>query len=563
MAISIRPPHDVPEGTPMAVSLRSTREIDTGSWRTFRPEFVTRPSPCHLDCPAGTDVRAVLERAAAADAAGAWRTIMECNPLPGVCGRVCYHPCEASCNRSALDEGIAVHAVERGIADEAARTSVANAIVEALPPATGRRIAIVGSGPAGLSCAYHLARRGHLPVVFDAADEAGGMLRYGIPAYRLPHDVLAREVAFLRQLFVEFRMRKRLGVTLTWNELAAFDATFIAVGNQRSKAAGVRGEQLTGVRPAIDFLRDVNSGRSVKLGGHAVVIGGGNTALDAARAALRYGAAVTVLYRRSRSEMPAHPAEIAQADREGVRFLFHAAPIEFRATRSGVLAGIDCQRMRPGLVDASGRCTPEPVSGDTFSIRCDHVFTAVGEELEDGPFETVIAIARGRLQADAWGRTASPPLFAGGDAATGAGTVVEAIGSGRRAAAAIDAWLTGGVVSLPPPGGTRVEVRDLNLCYFSAASRMSEPMIGGLEAAESFAEVAGPLAWADAVAEARRCLRCGACTACGNCAVFCPDAAVHRNGDTYSIDYAHCKGCGLCVSECPRAAMRLVPEGAR
>ncbi len=563
MSISIRLPGDVPDGTPMAVSLRSTRELETGSWRTFRPIYVTRPSPCNLDCPAGTDVRAMLAHVGADDPASAWRTIMERNPLPGVCGRVCYHPCETACNRTALDERLAVHAIERVVADAAARTDAAAAIVDALAPATGRHIAVVGSGPAGLSCAYHLARRGHRPVIFEAADAPGGMLRYGIPAYRLPREVLAREVDFLKRLYVEFRMGKRLGATLTWKELAPFDATFIAVGNQRSKRTGAPGEDLAEVRPAIDFLREVNAGQPARVTGRVVVIGGGNTALDAARVALRQGAAATIVYRRSRSEMPAHPAEIAQAEHEGVRFVFHAAPIEFHASRRGMLAGMECQRMRPGAPDASGRCTPEPIPGETFSIMCDDVLTALGEELEQEAFDNVMGIARGRLQADKYGRTQTPPLFAGGDAATGAGTVVEAIGSGRRAAEAIDAWLTGGIVSASAPADGRVEVPDLNLFYFHRTTRVHEPMLRSADATAGFREVVLPLTWTEARAEAQRCLSCGDCNECGNCTVFCPDAAVHRTDAGLVIDYAHCKGCGICVTECPRAAMAFVAEEAR
>lgn len=564
MAVTIRPPTDVPDGTPMAVSLRTTRELATGSWRTFRPVYATRPSPCNLDCPAGTDVRAFLTRAAAGDADGAWRTILERNPLPAVCGRVCYHPCEAACNRAELDDRLAVHAVERAVASEAARRNAAAAIVDALPARTGRRVAIVGSGPAGLSCAYHLARHGHRAVVFEAADEPGGMLRYGIPAYRLPRAVLAGEIDLLRRLGVDFRSGRRLGGTLAWDDLAAYDATFLAVGKQRSKSSGVPGEQVAGVRPALEFLREVNAGLPARVAGRVIVIGGGNTALDAARVALRQGAAVTIVYRRSRPEMPAHPAEIAQAEVEGVRFVFHAAPIGYVAGRGDALASVECQRMRPGAPDASGRCTPEPIPGDTFSVRCNHVLTAIGEELEEETFAEAVAIARGRMQADRWGRTPSMPLFAGGDAATGAGTVVEAIGSGRRAADAIHATLTGAIVAADNGDSGRVEVRDLNLFYFFRARRVDEPTLHRVEATGGFGEVVKPLAWDEAMAEARRCLSCGACTECGNCVVFCPDAAVrHADGPGYVVDYDHCKGCGICVTECPRGAMALVPEELR
>jgi NADPH-dependent glutamate synthase beta subunit-like oxidoreductase len=480
-------------------------------------------------------VRAVLALAGDGDAVGAWRTIVERNPLPGVCGRVCYHPCEASCNRSALDDRLAVHAIERAIAAEAARQN-ARTIAGGLPPVTGKRVAIVGSGPAGLSCAYHLARQGHRAVIFEAADEPGGMLRYGIPAYRLPREVLAGEIDLLRTLGIEFRFGRRLGATLSWDDLAAYDATFVAVGRQRSKGSDLAGEQLTGVRPAMDFLREVNGGRASRVAGSVIVVGGGNTALDAARVALGRGAAVTIVYRRSRREMPAHPAEVAQAELEGVQFVFHAAPVEYIASPEGVLGSVDCQRMRPGPADESGRSSPQPIPGETFSICCNHVLTAIGEELEEEAFERVLTIARGRLQSDRWGRTPSAPLFAGGDAATGAGTVVEAIGSGRRAAEAIDASLSGGIVSADAGAAGRVDVPDLNLFYFFRARRVDEAMLHRVEATSGFREVAQPLEWDEAMAEARRSeLRRAPNAGTASCSVPMPQSSAPTAPDTSSI----------------------------
>ena len=547
----------------MAVSLRTTRELPTGSWRTFRPRYVTSASPCNLDCPAGTDVRRFLTLASNGDAVAAWRTILERNPLPAVCGRVCYHPCEAACNRLGLDDRVAVHAIERAVATEAARLNAAREIVDGIRARDGARVAVVGSGPAGLSCAYHLALAGHHPVIFEAADEAGGMLRYGIPAYRLPREILADEIDLVRRLGAEIRTGQRVGDTVTWDDLNTFDAIFLGAGNQRSKPAGVAGETLDGVRPAIDFLRDVNAGRRVSVSGRVVVIGGGNTAIDAARVALRKGAKVTVVYRRSRPDMPAHPDEIAQAEAEGIQFVFQASPIRFQGWR-GVLTSLHCQRTRPGVPDASGRSTPEPIPGDTFTLSCNDALTAIGEELEREAFESVVEIARGRMKADRWGRTAKAPIFAGGDAATGAGTVVDAIGSGRRAAEAIHARFAG--VEIAPEGdpGARVPIDELNLFYFGHVPRVHVPMLHKSYAITGFREVAGPLGWDEAVVEASRCLSCGLCTECNNCAVFCPDAAIsHRADGGYAIDESHCKGCGICVAECPRGAMSLVPEELR
>ncbi len=565
--ITIRGPLDVPDGAPMAVSQRSTRELTTGDWRTFRPQYVERASPCNLDCPAGTDVRRFLAQAAAGDAAAAWRTILEHNPLPGVCGRVCYHPCEQACNRAALDGRVAVHAVERAVADEVRRLGSGAAVETPVTAArTGTEVAVVGAGPAGLSSAYHLARRGHQVTVYDEGDEPGGMLRYGIPAYRLPREVLDDEIGRLRAMGVSFVPAARLGDTVPWAALDAFAAIFVAGGIQRSRRARIEGEDVPGVRPALGFLREANTRGVPALEGRVVVIGGGNTAIDAARIARRAGATAVVVYRRSRADMPAHPDEIAQAEREGVEIVCHAAPLGV-TTRAGHVGCVRCQPTRPGAPDASGRRAPEPIPGATFEITCSHVLTAIGEELDAGVFGSVVPVADGRIVADAMGRTsasAARAIFAGGDAATGAGTVVEAIGSGRRAAEGIDAWLRGATVDAPD-GAERVGPAHLNLFHFRRAERVEAPHLPPARALAGVGEVVGPLAWNVAAREAGRCFACGECTHCNNCVVFCPDAAVHADPASggYAIDLLHCKGCGVCVAECPRGAMALVPEMPR
>lgn len=558
--IPIKPLADDLADLPGAVSFHSTRELATGNWRTYRPEYVTRPSPCNLDCPAGTDVRAFLSLAAAGDVEGAWRMIRRANPLPGVCGRVCYHPCESHCNRAEYDERVAVHAVERAIAAEARRLRLDPEPTEV---DQSRRVGIVGAGPAGLSCAYHLARRGYGVTVFDEALEPGGMLRYGIPAYRLPRAALEAEIGLLRRMGITFVNGVKIGKTNGAPDLGAYAAVFLATGAQRSKAAKVPGENVRGVMSGLDMLRQVNGGVGMPFIGKAVVIGGGNTAVDAARVALRLGAEATIVYRRSREDMPAHPDEIAQAEAEGVTFTFYAAPIRFNE-KYGRVAEIECQRMRPGAPDGSGRPRPEPIPGDTFTIPADHVLTAIGEEVEVEALHAFAAASEGRIRADRWGHTNRRAVFAGGDAATGAGTVVEAIGSGRRAAEAMDAHLRGR--ALPEDTvAERVGPDDLNLFYFRHSPRAVLRARDTRQATQSFDEVVRGLAWHQAMAEAQRCFTCGSCTSCDNCYVFCPDVAVTRDADrrTYRVDFDHCKGCGICAAECPRGAIALVPEEPR
>jgi NADPH-dependent glutamate synthase beta subunit-like oxidoreductase len=553
---------DVPSGTPMAVSLKSTRELITGNWRTFRPLWTTRPSPCNLDCPAGTDVRAYLRRAADGDVEGAWRTILEHNPLPGICGRVCYHPCERNCNRDGLDGAVSVHAVERAIADRARERGFA--VERPAPSNHARAVAIIGAGPAGLSCAYHLALRGHLPTLFDAMPEPGGMLRYGIPPYRLPREVLDAELETLWHLGVGFQGSARFGQALSWEDLNSYAAVFIAVGANRSKPARVAGDDLPGVRSGLEFLREANASQARSMSGPVVVIGGGNTAMDTARTALRLGAAsVTVAYRRSREHMPAHPDEIAQAEAEGVKFLFEVAPVRF-VDGTGRVTAVELQRMRLGARDASGRPRPEPVPGSEFHVPAAHAFTAIGEDVELEPFAPAVDTDQGRIYADFWGRTTLPAVFAGGDAATGAGMVVNAIGSGRLAADAIDAWLAGrDPVAL---GQTeRVGSSDVNFFYFRPSSRSTQAHVPVERAIAGMDEVVRGLDWAGAVREAARCMTCGSCTECDNCLTFCPDAAVAHDerAGIYTVDLSHCKGCGICAAECPRGAIVLVPEEQR
>jgi NADPH-dependent glutamate synthase beta subunit-like oxidoreductase len=546
----------------MAVSLKSTRELITGTWRTFRPVWMTRPSPCNIDCPAGTDVRAYLRAAADGDFDAAWRTILEHNPLPGICGRVCYHPCERNCNRDGLDGAVAVHAIERAIGDEARRRGLK--IERPAPSNHARTVAVIGAGPAGISCAYHLALRGHLPTMFDAMPEPGGMLRYGIPPYRLPREVLDAELETLWHLGVGFQGNARFGDSLLWEDLNSYAAVFVAIGAHKSRDARVVGEELAGVRPGLEFLREANAGRETSITGPVVVIGGGNTAMDTARSALRLGApSVTVAYRRSRAHMPAHPDEIAQAEAEGVQFLFEVAPVRF-LNGAGRVSAVELQRMRLGAPDASGRPRPEPVPESEFKIEAAHAFTAIGEDVELDPFAPVLDTDRGRLYADVWGRTTLPAVFAGGDAATGAGMVVNAIGSGRLGAEAIDAWLAGREpVGMERIG--RVGPSEVNFFYFRPAARARQEHLPRQRAVHGMDEVVLGLDARAAVREALRCLTCGACTECDNCLTFCPDVSVRHDArtGTYSVDTLHCKGCGICVAECPRGAIVLAPEEQR
>ena len=572
--------------TPIAISSTTTLVTRTGSWKYIRPIYQDRVAPCLEACPVGIDIEGYLNLLREDRLDDACDLLVRENPMPAVTGRVCHHPCETSCNRRQFDEAVAVHAIERVLGDRVlampvkrpARTSCAS-------------VAIVGSGPAGLACAYHAARLGYAVTVFEAAPEPGGMLRAGIPEYRLPRAVLDRQIAWLRAHGITIECGVRVGTDLPWwSLLGSFDAVFLAFGAQQSKALGVPGEKLAGVESGLDLLKQVNAGARPSLGQRAVVVGGGNTAMDCARTALRLGAEATVLYRRTRAEMPAIADEVDEAEREGVKFVFLAAPIRL-VSSNGRVNGIECQRMELGAPDASGRRAPEPVEGAHFALPADTVLSAIGEtvDLESVPGD-MERIPSGLLTGE-YGETTRAAVFAGGDMVQQPRTVADALGAGKRAAIGIDQYLrmiTGRPLEGPgttdlrygrqgnlsmtrwrgddpiartSPANQVVHIEDLNLRHFTRASRGSDGHLGVGESRESFREVNLGLSPDEALDEARRCFNCGVCNRCDLCLVFCPDVAISRSNGGYAVAMDYCKGCGICAAECPRGAMAMTREG--
>jgi 2-oxoacid:acceptor oxidoreductase delta subunit (pyruvate/2-ketoisovalerate family) len=555
--------HSLADMPRLPVSLGPTLSNKTGSWRYIRPQYEDKTPPCNHACPAGSDVVRYIGALCDRDPEAAWRIVMADNPLPGVCSRVCPHPCEAECNRAELGGAIAIHALERHLADEAMAHGWR-------PGRTGvqrlEKVAVVGAGPAGLSCAYHLALLGYAPTVFEAENDAGGLLRYGIPIYRLPRQMLDFEIAGFESLGVRFVLNARLGDRLHWPQLQTMDAVFLALGQGLSRPLGTKGEETRGVLGGLEFLRRLAGGRPIQLGRRVIVVGGGNTAMDAARCAIRQGAEVTVLYRRTERQMPAIAGEVEEARAEGVRFHLLAAPIEVLAA-GGQVAGLRCVKMSLGEADESGRERPVPIPGSQFDLPADTVIVATGQELDAGPLEeSQIRLHDGRIVAGEGGATSVGGVFAGGDAATAEGTVAQAVGSGRRVALAIDRYLGSSKASGSHPLGRAMSsavVRDgdLNLDHVEIIPRPALAQRSPEVRRNDYAEVSPGLPAEAALREAERCISCGTCTACDTCLIFCPDVAIARlQADGYTIAYDYCKGCGICAEECPRAAMSMEEE---
>jgi 2-oxoacid:acceptor oxidoreductase delta subunit (pyruvate/2-ketoisovalerate family) len=554
----------------------------TGKWREFRPVFIPGVAPCREACPAGVDIGRFLREVKQRQFDRAWHTIMEENPLPSICGRVCAHPCEDACNRKEFDEPLAINALERFVGDH----GLGHMMVPEIPkPKRGETIAVVGSGPAGLACAYHLRRLGYGVEVFERSPLAGGMLRWGIPEYRLPGRVLDGELKRLRTMGIAIKTGVPLGKEFLTEGLKEYKAIFLALGTQRELGLGIPGENFPGVVSGLDFLRGVKEGRPAALGKRVAVVGGGNTAVDVARTTLRLGSKPTLIYRRTLEEMPAIGGEVEEALKEGVNIEFLASPVRI-SPRRGRGLNLECIRNRMGEPGPGGRRTPLPVPGSNFSIESDTIVSAIGEAPDPEDLPQAVHCTEAGVSVDEWGSTAVPGIFAGGDLTPGPRTVSHAIGSGKKAALAIDAFINGldkgrahslflgnrGSLSMeqwvnPPPMSHQsdrvVTYEDLNRSYFEPKPRERMPHISDMaRRIGSFDEVNMGFSEEGALQESQRCFGCGTCSLCENCYTFCPDSSVWRTGpyETFEIDYEFCKGCGICAHECPSHYIEMIRE---
>lgn len=533
---------------PWAVTLNvgSSLANETGSWRTERPVYVSMLPPCNKACPAGENVQAWLYHAEEGDYEAAWREIMVNNPLPATMGRVCYHPCQTACNRGQMDEAVGINAIERFLGDKAIAEGW-NVTIDAAP--TGKHVLVVGAGPSGLSAAYHLRRLGHEVTVKEAGPMAGGMMRFGIPKYRLPREVLDAEIKRIEDLGVRFEFNAK--VENVDDVADDFDAVFLAVGAHIGRHADIPAGGSAKVMDAVQLLADMEGEDKPMLGRRVVIYGGGNTAIDAARTAKRLGAEEAVIvYRRNRDRMPAHDSEVTEAEEEGIMMRWLST-----------IKHIDGGKLTVEKMELDENGFPQP-TGEFEELGADSVVMALGQESDLGLVERArdIEIEKGVVQVNSQMLTGRHGVFAGGDMVPSERTVTVAIGHGKKAARYIDAFLHGTEYHKPPITGDATYDRLTNWYYADAPHRV-RAKIESARRSSTFDEVVQGLDQESALFEARRCMSCGNCFGCDNCFGVCPDNAIKKiKPGEYEFKYDYCKGCGICAEECPCGSILMIPE---
>ncbi|TAN48982.1 MAG: glutamate synthase [Methylococcaceae bacterium] len=522
----------------------------TGYVRTQKPVYLDLLPPCNNACPAGENIQAWLALVQAGFYQRAWQVLVQDNPMPSVHGRVCYHPCESQCNRQDVDSPVSIHAVERFLGDLALQEGWQ---VEVEAPASGKKVLVIGGGPSGLSAAFHLARLGHAVEIREAGPVAGGMMHFGIPAYRLPRDVLAGEVRRIEAMGVNIVLNTKVEDVLAEQAAGQFDAVFVAVGAHLSKRVEIPARDAGKMLDAVSFLRQAAEGAAPLLGRRVAIYGGGNTAMDAARTAKRLGAEeALIIYRRDIEHMPAHRFEAEEAMQEGVKINWLRSIKEIDQTN------IQVEVME---IDAQGY--PQP-TGRYETLEADALILALGQDTDSEFLRKIPAIhfkTDGTVIVDANMMTGHAGIFAGGDMVPSERTVTVAVGHGKKAARHIDAYLNGGQYVAQPKHEV-VGFDKLHIWYLTDAARRRQQSLDQATRAYGFDEVVKGLDQHDATFEAKRCFSCGNCFECDGCYGACPEQAIVKLGPgmRYRYDYALCTGCAVCYEQCPCHAIEMTPE---
>ena len=529
-----------------------SRSSGTGPVRQQEPIYVDSIPPCNHACPAGENIQAWLDKAQAGEFEAAWRILVQNNPMPSVHGRVCYHPCESACNRGQVDEPVAIHSVERFLGDLAL---AAGWLPEITAEASGKKILVVGAGPSGLSAAFHLRMMGHEVEIRDAGPMAGGMMRFGIPAYRMPRDILDAEVARIEKIGVNIVLDTKVEDVMEAKEKGGFDAVFMAIGAHVGKHVDIPARDSGRILDAVSYLASVEKGEAPKLGRRVAVYGGGNTAMDAARTAKRLGAEeAMIIYRRDREHMPAHEFEAVEAESEGIKINWLRTIREIDSTTFQV------EVME---VDENGR--PQP-TGEIETLEADALVLALGQNVDTSVIEHIPGVTMGWdgvVEVGPNMMTGAEGVFAGGDMVPSDRTVTIATGHGKKAARHIDAWLRGSAYD-KEAREPRVYFEDLHLRYYTDAQQRQQAMVAPEHRTGDFREVTSGLSQKEARFEAARCYSCGNCFECDGCFGACPEDAIIRlgRGKGYDINYAVCTGCQACVLQCPCNAMEMISAEA-
>lgn len=524
----------------------------TGSIRKSKPEYVDFFPPCNNACPAGENIQAWLSLAQEGKIEDAWRKLTEQNPMAAIHGRVCYHPCENSCNRKDLDSSVSIHAVERFLGDEALKNNW-----QFYPPKTltGKKIMIVGAGPSGLSAAYHLRKLGHEVTIFEAGPVAGGMMNFGIPAYRMPRNILQAEIKRIENFGVKIVLNYKVQDILQEKESGGFDAVFVAIGAHLAKKVNIPAQEASKILDAVSFLKEADeiSENKPLLGRRVAIYGGGNTAMDAARTAKRLGAdEAMIIYRRDREHMPAHEFEADEALSEGVK-IHWLSTIKNMETSS-----ITVEKMQV----VNGKAVP---TGEYETLEADSLILALGQEADTDFLKHIEGITFKEdgttVEVNPSMMTGYPGIFAGGDMVPSERTVTIATGHGKKAARNIDAWLRNTTYE-KPSNNPLVTIEKLQIWFKTDAEKKAQQHLEIEKAVETFDEIVAGYTTEEAVYEAQRCLSCGNCFECDSCYGACPEGAISKNGkgEGYTINYDLCTGCGVCAEQCPCHALDMVLE---